>query len=80
VSAKPPENELAFPFGFRPLLAAWQLLYLPRRHFASDPAQGEAWNRGKYLVDGLAHCGACHTPRNALAAEDRDPAFAGGEA
>lgn len=80
VSARPPRNELAFPFGFRPLLAAWQLMYLHRDGFQPDPSQTDEWNRGKYLVDGLAHCGACHTPRNALGAEVRNRAFAGGEA
>jgi mono/diheme cytochrome c family protein len=79
-SAKRPKNELAFPFGFRPLLAAWQLLYLHPGPFQADPAQSEEWNRGKYLVDAIAHCGACHTPHNALGAELRDHAFAGGEA
>ncbi len=37
------------------------------------------WNRGAYLVEGLAHCGACHTPRNALGAEKARDAFAGGD-
>ena len=80
VSAGRPPNELAFPFGFRPLLGAWQLLYLHPGAFRSDPSQGPEWNRGKYLVDGVAHCGACHTPRNMLGAERRDRAFAGGAA
>ena len=80
VSATSPPNELAFPFGFRPLLAAWQLLNPPRRRFVADPARGDGWNRGKYLVEGLAHCGACHTPRNAMGGEERDRAFQGGEA
>jgi mono/diheme cytochrome c family protein len=80
VSATRPRNELAFPFGLRPLLAAWQLLYLHRQPFEPDPSQSAEWNRGKYLVEGLAHCGACHTPRNMLGAEKRDRAFAGGDA
>ena len=46
----------------------------------ADPAQSAEWNRGAYLVEGLGHCGACHTPRNRLGAEQRDAHFAGGEA
>jgi nicotinate dehydrogenase subunit B len=39
--------------------------------FESDPARSAAWNRGAYLVEGLGHCGGCHSPRNALGAERR---------
>ncbi|MDI9650664.1 cytochrome c, partial [Burkholderia cenocepacia] len=51
------------------------------RPFAPDPARSAMWNRGKYLVDGAGHCGACHTPRNALGAEKGGLAYlSGGEA
>jgi nicotinate dehydrogenase subunit B len=40
--------------------------------YKPEPAQGALWNRGAYLVNGLGHCGACHTPRNALGAESQD--------
>jgi mono/diheme cytochrome c family protein len=74
-------NTLRFPFGFRPLLAGWNLLFLNRGPQApADRAQGAAWNRGAYLVHSLAHCGSCHTPRNALGAEERGRDFAGGDA
>ncbi|HET9749674.1 MAG TPA: cytochrome c, partial [Casimicrobiaceae bacterium] len=80
VAARAPRNELAFPIGFRPLLAGWKALYLPRRVFHPQSGRSDEWNRGAYLVEGLGHCGACHTPRNALGAEERDQAFAGGQA
>jgi mono/diheme cytochrome c family protein len=80
VRARPPENELVFPLNFRPLLAAWKLLYFRPARFAPDKAYDAQWNRGAYLVTGLAHCGACHTPRNRLGAEKTDRPFAGGEA
>jgi mono/diheme cytochrome c family protein len=83
VRAVPPANRLAFPLQFRPLLAAWKLLYF-RKGDASDRASASttAAARGDYLIDALAHCGACHSPRNALGAEARDPALAynGGQA
>jgi mono/diheme cytochrome c family protein len=72
VVAHTPANRMDLPFGFRPLLAVWNLLYLREGPLADDPAQGKEWNRGRSLVAGLAHCGACHTPRNALGAERRD--------
>lgn len=78
------ENEpsrLAFPFNLRPLMAGWNLLFNRGGELKPDPARSAEWNRGRYLVDGLGHCGACHTPRNALGAERGGSAYlAGGEA
>jgi mono/diheme cytochrome c family protein len=71
-------NDLPFPFNWRPALAAWKLLYLHHDGFKPEASQSADWNRGGYLVEGLAHCGACHTPRNAQGAERRDQKFAGG--
>lgn len=73
-----PSNELAFPFGWRPLLALWKLLFLDPRPWTPDPKRTDEQNQGAYLVEALAHCGACHTPRNALGAERRGRAFDGG--
>ncbi|MBR0847499.1 molybdopterin-dependent oxidoreductase [Bradyrhizobium diazoefficiens] len=78
VRATTPANALAFPFNFRPLLAGWNALFHQGREFKPDPARSEAWNRGAYLVEGLGHCSACHSPRSALGAEQRDAHFAGG--
>lgn len=63
--------------GFRPLVAAWNLLHLREGPLAADPAQSSQWNRGRALAEGLAHCGGCHTPRNSLGAEDRSRAYDG---
>jgi mono/diheme cytochrome c family protein len=80
VRATAPANDLPFPLTVRPLLAGWKLLFLRAGPFTPDPAHDAVWNRGAYLVQGLGHCGACHTPRNALGAEKTDRPFAGGEA
>ena len=80
VSATARENGLPFPLNIRLLVAGWKLLYFDEGVFQSRADQTEAWNRGAYLAEGLGHCGACHTPRNALGAEDRDRHFSGGEA
>jgi mono/diheme cytochrome c family protein len=76
--ARPPENELVFPLGFRPLVAGWNLLFL-QRGLLSAPAtpQSAEWLRGQYLVEGAGHCAACHTPMNMLGAEKSGQAFAG---
>ena len=73
------DNELSFPFNQRIAVAGWKLLFLRHGAYQPDSAKSAEWNRGAYLVEGLAHCGACHTPRNALGAERTRAAFAGGD-
>jgi mono/diheme cytochrome c family protein len=80
VSSTAPDNELPFPLNIRLLMAGWNLLFLDRGAFEPDPTKDDEWNRGAYLVEGLGHCGSCHTPRNFLGAERADIPFAGGEA
>ncbi|MEH3085436.1 MAG: molybdopterin-dependent oxidoreductase [Xylophilus ampelinus] len=69
VRAETPAPQMRFPFGFRPLMAGWNALFHDPAPYRPDPARDAEWNRGAYLVNGLGHCGACHTPRNALGAE-----------
>jgi mono/diheme cytochrome c family protein len=73
-----PTTRLVFPLNQRMLLAGWKALFLNRQPFSPDPGHNAEWNRGAYLVEGLAHCGACHTPRNILGAEKKSVAYAGG--
>ncbi len=70
-------HDLGFPFNIRPILAGWKLLFFDRSPFQPDPGRSESWNRGAYLVRGPAHCGECHTPRNALGGPDQSR-FLGG--
>ena len=72
----PPENDALF--GVRWPLMAWNALFLQEGPYQPDPAQTPEWNRGAYLVQGPGHCGACHTPRNLLLAEDPARALQGG--
>ncbi len=74
----PPATELAFPYGVRPLMGLWNALFHDAKPLQNVAAQTAEWNRGEYLVNGLGHCGACHTPRNALGAEKGGPAFLSG--
>jgi mono/diheme cytochrome c family protein len=70
-------HDLRFPFGFRPLLKGWQLLFFDPGTFQPDPDRSEIWNRGAYIVNGSGHCSECHTPRNVFGAPRRDR-FLGG--
>ncbi len=79
VRAPARDNRLSFPFDHRVIIAGWKLLFLRAGAYRPDPTKSAEWNRGAYLVEGLAHCGACHTPRNALGAERTTASFAGGD-
>jgi mono/diheme cytochrome c family protein len=78
VNYTPPKNDLPFPFNIRGSVGAWNLLFLDTHHMPSDPGQSAEWNRGAYLVNGLGHCGACHTPKNSFGADKSKEAFYGG--
>ena len=77
VANRVPAHDLRFPFGFRPLLKGWRLLFFEPGLFQPDPTKPESWNRGAYIVNGPGHCGECHTPRNALGAPEHDRFLAG---
>jgi mono/diheme cytochrome c family protein len=73
----PPRNELVFPFNVRLGIELWKALYL-----RAPPAARQTdalLARGEYLVEGLGHCGSCHSPRNVLFAEQRERAYQGGD-
>jgi mono/diheme cytochrome c family protein len=77
-SAQPSrKDDIRFPFNIRPLLVFWRVLHF--RHGPLDPVAGQTaeWNRGRYLAEAVAHCGECHTPRNALGGLENDKAYAG---
>ena len=78
VRAEGPQTALKFPFSVRPLMAGWNALFHDATPWAPDPTRPPEWNRGAYLVQGVGHCGACHTPRNALGAELGGTAFLSG--
>ncbi len=70
-------NKLAFPFNIREGLAAWRTLFFKPGEFTPDPSKSAEINRGAYLVEGLAHCGQCHTPRNIAQARESGEALEG---
>jgi mono/diheme cytochrome c family protein len=70
-------DKLAFPFNIREGLVAWRALFFKPGEFKPDPEKSAQINRGKYLVEGLAHCGQCHTPRNVAQASEHSEALEG---
>ena len=72
------EHELRFPYNTQAALAVWRALYFRPAEFAVEPKQSAEWNRGKYLVQGLGHCAACHSGRNFLGGTSLNAEFAGG--
>ena len=75
-----PPPALPFPLNLRAVMAGWNLLFFRAGAFAADPAHDADWNRGAYLVEGLGHCGACHTPHGPLGQEKAGEHLAGGAA
>lgn len=77
VGYETPANTGVFMFPVRAGVNFWALLNFPRREAPSDPARSEAWTRGAYLVDGLGHCGGCHTPMNLMMGYEFDKSLQG---
>jgi mono/diheme cytochrome c family protein len=59
----PPKTDLPFPFDQRWAVSLWNVAFLDSGTYRNDAGHDAGWNRGAYLVQGLGHCGACHTPR-----------------
>ena len=59
-------NQLPFPLDIRLAMVGWNMLFFKHGEFQPDKTKSKEWNRGAYLVTGLEHCGACHTPKNLL--------------
>lgn len=78
VPASPPANQMSFPYNVRPLMAGWNSLFLKQGEYQDDISRSPQWNRGNYLVNGLGHCAACHSPRNAMGAEQDGAKFLSG--
>ncbi len=78
IRSAPPRSQLAFPFSVRPLMAGWNALFHRPSPWTDDPRRSADWNRGGYLVEGLGHCAACHSPRNLMGAERKGRDHLGG--
>ena len=74
----PPPPQLRWPLNYRVLMRAWNVAFFRPGIFEPDQRKSAEWNRGGYLVEGAAHCGACHTPKNFFGAEKRGQKYGGG--
>ena len=70
VRRTPPQTNLPFPFNQRWGLALWDVAFLDEGSYRPRAGENQVWNRGAYIVQGLGHCGSCHTPRG-VAYEER---------
>ncbi len=73
-----PPPELRWPLNYRVVMRLWDYLFFRPGIFEPDQQKSAEWNRGGYLVEGVGHCGACHTPKNMFGADKRSRAFGGG--
>jgi mono/diheme cytochrome c family protein len=71
-------NTLPFPFNIRTAMRVWDALYFKQGDYVFDPQKSTEWNRGAFLVDGPAHCGACHTPKTFLGGDKTSLYLQGG--
>ena len=71
-------HSLDFPFSSQAALAVWRALYFKPGVYQPNASRDAEWNRGAYLVNGLGHCSACHSPRDALGGSRQSLALAGG--
>lgn len=78
VAGKVPDHDLKFPFSMRRGVGLWRLAFLDGKPLPEDLTQTAQWNRGRYLVEGSAHCVECHSPRNAMGAVPFAKRFSGG--
>jgi len=59
-------NKLILPMGRKIPMMFWKKFVWTAKQFKEDPLRTKSWNRGAYLVQAIAHCAECHTPRNFL--------------
>jgi len=78
VENSPPPPDLRWPLNYRVLMRGWNWLFFRPGVLMPDQQKSAEWNRGRYLVEGPGHCGACHTPKNVFGADKRGQALAGG--
>ena len=58
-------HQVSFPFNIRRSLGGWKLLFGSGTYVLQGTLTPEQ-TRGRYIAEAMAHCGECHTPRNAL--------------
>ena len=69
-------HQIGFPFNIRRTLGIWKLMFVSTDWVVQGDLSPEA-SRGRYIAEAMAHCGECHTPRNALGGLNRSAWLAG---
>ena len=70
-------DRLPFPFNIRATMAVWNAMFFKPGEFKPAAGKSDEWNRGAYLVEGPAHCGMCHSPKNFLGGDKTGAALQG---
>lgn len=78
VAGRAPKHKLKLFYRMRGAVGGWKNRFLSPGELAPDESRSEQWNRGRYLAEGPAHCGACHTPRGAMGGRDLSRRYQGG--
>ena len=71
-------ESLAWPYNSAVAIAIWRSLFFSSGTYKPQDSKSNEWNRGAYLAQGLGHCAACHSPRNAWGASGEINDFSGG--
>lgn len=71
------ETDLSFPFNIRPMMIVWNTMNLGK--YSPPEGLDEQEARGQYIVDHMAHCGTCHTPRDDMMGSDYDRYLGGSQ-
>lgn len=79
VDVPAPRTQLPFPMNIRMSMKGWNMLFLSDHRMQNDPSQSAQWNRGRYLVEGPAHCSTCHTPRGFMMQEEKGRELGGSQ-
>jgi mono/diheme cytochrome c family protein len=77
VKGRAPPHDISLVFKIRRMLGLWKLFYFHPRPIEPDPSKDASWNRGRYLVEAVAHCTECHSSRNIWGAVKPSTAYAG---
>jgi mono/diheme cytochrome c family protein len=74
------DSDIPWPLSMRWPLAGWRWMFAPKvEDYQAQAGADPVISRGAYLVEGLGHCGACHTPR-ALTMQEKSLSASDGSA
>lgn len=78
LAGRAPKHKLRLFYRMRGAVGGWKSRFFTPGEFVANDGKSDQWNRGRYLAEGPAHCGACHTPRGAMGGRDLSRRYQGG--